>query len=116
MTKNDVIRMARESGIELYGLGRDRENFLCILESFTKLVAAHERKRLKEEMAPSGSFVLWNNTKCNALADALTQSKSAWDDGYASGVAAERKACAKVCDMLWNAAECAEAIRARSNP
>jgi hypothetical protein len=30
--------------------------------------------------------------------------------------AAEREHCAKVCDMLWNAAECAEAIRARSNP
>ena len=27
----------------------------------------------------------------------------------------EREACAKVCDKLWNAAECAEAIRARSN-
>jgi len=31
-------------------------------------------------------------------------------------VAAEREACAKVCDKLWNAAECAEAIRARSTP
>ncbi len=27
--------------------------------------------------------------------------------------AAEREACAKVCDKLWSAAECAEAIRAR---
>jgi hypothetical protein len=27
--------------------------------------------------------------------------------------AAERESCAKVCDNLWNAAECAEAIRAR---
>jgi len=45
MTKDDVIRMARKSGIELYGLGRDRENFLCILESFTKLVAAAERDK-----------------------------------------------------------------------
>jgi hypothetical protein len=27
----------------------------------------------------------------------------------------EREACAKVCDKLWNAAECAEAIRARGN-
>jgi hypothetical protein len=30
--------------------------------------------------------------------------------------AAEREACAKACDKLWSAAECAEAIRARSNP
>lgn len=28
-------------------------------------------------------------------------------------VEAEREACAKVCDKLWSAAECAEAIRAR---
>ena len=27
----------------------------------------------------------------------------------------EREACAKVCDKLWSAAECAEAIRARGN-
>jgi len=36
---------------------------------------------------------------------------------FAAQVAlAEREACAKVCDKLWSAAECAEAIRARSNP
>jgi hypothetical protein len=34
----------------------------------------------------------------------------------AAVAAAEREACAKVCDKLWNAAECAEAIRARSSP
>jgi hypothetical protein len=27
--------------------------------------------------------------------------------------AAEREACAQVCESLWNAAECADAIRAR---
>ena len=44
MTRDDIIRMARESGIELYGLGRDRENFLCILERFAALVRADERE------------------------------------------------------------------------
>jgi len=30
-------------------------------------------------------------------------------------VEAEREACAKVCDSLWTASDCAEAIRARGN-
>ncbi len=34
-------------------------------------------------------------------------------DQIAALLAAEREACAKVCDALWGAAECAEAIRAR---
>jgi hypothetical protein len=42
----------------------------------------------------------------------------AWDKGFKIGwedaIAQEREACAKVCDKLWNAAECAEAIRARN--
>ena len=32
---------------------------------------------------------------------------------YEAGAAAEREACAQVCESLWNAAECADAIRAR---
>jgi hypothetical protein len=34
-------------------------------------------------------------------------------EGVEALIAAEREACAKVCDKLWTAAECAEAIRAR---
>lgn len=34
--------------------------------------------------AGSGSFVSWDNTKCNPLAPAREQSRSAWEDGYAS--------------------------------
>jgi hypothetical protein len=48
MNRDAIIRMARESGIELYGLGRDRENFLCILERFATLVAAAEREKCAE--------------------------------------------------------------------
>jgi len=73
MTKDDVIRMAREAGIDSmpadyhyrspYYAGTPEE-----LERFAALVAA-----------------------------------------------AELEACAKVCDKLWSAAECAEAIRKRGN-
>jgi len=70
MTKDDVIRMAREAGFVDYLLRVWRAD-----EGVEKLARA----------------------------------------AYEAGVAAEREACAKVCDKLWNAAECAEAIRARSN-
>jgi hypothetical protein len=88
MNREDIIRLAREVG--LWPAVTDM--FPKELERFARLVIAHERTRLKEELAPSGSFVSWNNTKCNPLADPMMQSQSAWEDGYASGVAAERKA------------------------
>ena len=34
--------------------------------------------------AGSVSYVLWDNTKCNPLAPAREQARSAWEDGYAS--------------------------------
>ena len=43
MNRDDIIRMARESGMELYGLGRDRTNFLFILERFVALIEQHLR-------------------------------------------------------------------------
>jgi len=46
---------------------------------------------------PSGSFVLWQNTLCNPLADPISMTYSAWHDGHASGVKEERK---RICDML----------------
>jgi hypothetical protein len=51
---------------------------------------------------PSGSFLAWENTLCNTLDHPRIQSQNAWEDGYASGVAAEREACAKVCDAEAN--------------
>ena len=68
---------------------------------------------------PSGLFLAWENTLCNALDHPRIQSQNAWEDGYASGVAAEREACAKLCEELdaWNeddpGSSAAAAIRAR---
>lgn len=44
MTRDDIIRMARDSGMELYGLGKDREKFVYYLQEFAALVAAAERE------------------------------------------------------------------------
>ena len=46
---------------------------------------------------PSGSFVLWQNTLCNPLADPISMTHSSWHDGHASGVKEERK---RIVDML----------------
>jgi len=71
------------------------------------------------ERPPSDSFAAWNNTLCNPLAPAEKQNLSAWEDGYASGVKAEREACAKViesdCHDDMTRAEEAAAIRARGS-
>jgi hypothetical protein len=55
------------------------------------------------------------------LANNPPQSSIAWQEGYEAGAAAEREACALVCDDFakysdWPTADnCAAAIRARSN-
>jgi hypothetical protein len=38
MTQDEIIQMARDSGMELYGLGKDRARFVHHLEAFAKLV------------------------------------------------------------------------------
>lgn len=95
MTKDDVIRMAQEAGFSLKNFGESPRPYIHVfgygdhLERFAKLV--YEKA--------------WADT---ALAATHTVTDAA--------ILKEREACAKVCDKLWNAAECAEAIRARSNP
>ena len=44
MTQDEIIEMARDSGMDLYGLGKDRYRFVHHLETFAKLVAAKERE------------------------------------------------------------------------
>ena len=44
----EIIEMARDSGMELYGLGKDRARFVHHLEAFAKLVAAKEREACYE--------------------------------------------------------------------
>jgi hypothetical protein len=55
----EIIQMARDSGMELYGLGKDRARFVHHLEAFAKLVAEkvlaehamRETQRLGQEKA-----------------------------------------------------------------
>jgi hypothetical protein len=40
----EIIQMARDSGMELYGLGKDRARFVYHLEAFANLVAEKEKE------------------------------------------------------------------------
>lgn len=44
MTQDEIIAMASDSGMELYGLGKNRARFVYHLERFANLVAAKERE------------------------------------------------------------------------
>ena len=44
MTQDEIIEMARDSGMELYGLGKNRARFVHHIEAFAKLIAAKERE------------------------------------------------------------------------
>ena len=96
MNKEDIIRMAREAGL----LGKP--TYIHGLEAFAALVAKH------------------------TLANIDPSSFMTWQEGYEAGKQAEREACAKLCETLWDTPsngmateeqsygdKCAESIRAR---
>jgi len=97
MTREELITISRESGLEYYGLGKDRERFIAHLQRFAALVAAAERELV--------------------LAAAIDGAEHA----ARKAVIDEREACAKVCDAYSKessnpmnfANNCAETIRAR---
>jgi len=47
----DVIKMARESRLDVYGLGKDHLAFVAALQRFANLVRADERERAMRENA-----------------------------------------------------------------
>lgn len=106
MNRNDILRIAEEAGFESNSLGMTYTSgsLSDLLERFAVLVAAAERERIIAANAPEIEKV---NGYIKALEDA---------------VAAEREACAVVCDKLGdefadaNAADCASAIRERGAP
>ena len=76
MTQDEIIEMARDSGMDLYGLGKDRYRFVHHLETFVKLVAA------------------------KATEEANARANASWTLMCEKMVAFEREACAKLCDGL----------------
>ena len=44
MTQDEIILLADASGLSLYGMGKDRKQFIDYLERFAALVASAERE------------------------------------------------------------------------
>jgi hypothetical protein len=101
MNRDDIIRMAREAGIEHLEHVEEMRSpmsdgvWLEDLEHFAALVAAH------------------------TLANIDPSKFMSYQEAFEAGQAAEREACAKVCEAMNkymdDGEECAAAIRARSN-
>jgi hypothetical protein len=87
MTREDIIRMAQEAGFpcDEDWVAYGLEGF----ERFAALVAAH------------------------TLANIDPSKFMTYHEGYEAGAAAEREACAKVCDETFYSVVAADAIRAR---
>jgi hypothetical protein len=47
-TQDEIIEMARDSGMDLYGLGKDRYRFVHHLEAFAKLVIERHHAKTKQ--------------------------------------------------------------------
>ena len=118
MTREDILRMAREAATEDGSINRDDGKNIVLyavkttqfLERFVAIVAAAEREKVAHWMHSMG-YATGHGDTIEDLLDYLgTQ--------IAEKIKAEREACAKVCEEPgWNAANwCAKAIRARNNP
>jgi len=50
-----TIEMARASHLDVYGLGKDREKFVAVIERFAEIARAEEREacaKVAEELRP----------------------------------------------------------------
>jgi hypothetical protein len=71
MTREELITTSRESGLEYYGLGKDRERFIAHITRFAELVRADEREAIYDQwhscvMADLENGVKWLNEKAAA--------------------------------------------------
>jgi len=112
--RDDIIRMAREAGWS----DKDINSLLYIVET----AAAAERNKLAGWMRDSGYAAGHEDTTEDLLEALDGQITKAWSKVILASVAAEREACAKLCEDLvlahpgradLTADQCAAAIRAR---
>ena len=83
MKQNEIIEMARDSGMELYGLGKDRYRFVHYLEAFAKLIAEKEREacaKICDTWPLSAQNMIrmdsWKGNKSNAVAGSIYECAS----------------------------------------
>jgi hypothetical protein len=115
MTRDDIIRMAREAGMEIWRNGHRYMDEFDIYE-FAALVRADERNKLAAWMMARGYATGHGDSIEDLLQELDWQIAENWTRGMVNGVEAEREACAKVCEdkntlLAWPTY--AAAIRAR---
>ena len=118
MTKDDIIRMAREAGItgvKGIHIGCGREDKLEALFDFAALVAAAEREKVAQWMMQRGYATGHGDTTEDLLQELDWQILEGWNRALMNGVKTEREACIRDCDSvdLIGADDCIAAIRAR---
>ena len=60
MNREDIIRMAEESGLHIFGLGLDRKKFYFFVEQFFDMAQAAEREacaKVCDELADASNLV-----------------------------------------------------------
>ena len=87
MDREDIIRMAREAGLD-----PDLWNYTDAFERFAALVAKHEREKLAAWMIERGYATGHGDTVEDLLKELEWQIEER--------ISNEREACAKVCDVL----------------
>ena len=95
MTKDDIIRMARE--VELQAGFKWCVNFIE-LERFAALVAAAEREKVAQWMMQRGYATGHGDTTEDLLQELDWQIAENWTRAMVNGAAAEREECAKVAE------------------
>lgn len=132
MNREDIIRMAREAGIEWQSnegiTGRVRvttcgsqsiEKIERLVQSAYATGAAAERNKLAAWMIQRGYATGHGDTTENLLKELDWQVLANWSSAMKTGAENEREACAAICDRFqardvgMQPAECAGAIRAR---
>lgn len=121
MTRDDITRIARETG---FTPQRDEWLFTEMLERFAALVAAAERNKVAQWMIDHSFATGHGDTTEDLLEELDWQITESWSKVVMASVKAEREACAKVCEQevcacCWEddaqaaAEHLAERIRAR---
>lgn len=117
MTQDEIIRMAREAGIDV-SLNKSSEVWAVDLETFAALVAAHEREKLRCAIILNDDGGTYSTHESKEQLEWMLNMSPA-KEVIETAVLAEREACAKVCEG-WGAfndvaQDIAAAIRVRSN-
>lgn len=112
MTRDDIIKMAREAGAMFDHMTWVERDLAPVFERFAELVAAVERNKLASWMIRFGLATGHGDTM-DQLCDALGTEIA---DSIDFAVDVEREQCARLCDdmVLYTGFDCAKAIRSRS--